>query len=567
MNFADHFNQALRQYENVYRLPPLAKSIRLMEETKEEVENKLKDAEMGEPNPELVRLTIMKFFDWARNPAISFNWLEVALICRGLLTEISGFGSLMKSESAVNLLLTNFAKKYQSQILNPYPWQGFLNAYLNCSSRGNAIEIGNREVLRKFLSASLNDVFNYSSFKPRWLEAISKHRIILEENATLKLAKEALDERRDRVESIAREVNIPSTSWFWPELLMSQIEFIEKYPDDRFKATVDILLPQLKTREECIDDGLARILDRYSSCGSKEEHQELKSMAIECWKNPSLEKQRDWERVSLDAKKMVQQWLVREDIEDVFKKLVDDHRRYEFWLQFLEQIEYTFVWLGRDAQYDFPHLLKNRRERCALLSHPGKPDNNVLLIKIKNVFIIESGAKAGGKCWAYGADKILPLLQKRSLNYEVFRDPNRNLFTGNGGWSNGLAHQGGIWEQRFHSALEQLGIRPDTVSFEAFIDRYDLKLEPLPSGTQRVKHPYEGGVIAEFLKSHDFEFKTSVGAFVRNVRSSATKVENAGSKDQYIESHCPKCFQKLRFPSGKKLKITCPTCRHEFYSS
>jgi hypothetical protein len=519
MSYLNRFNGYVKDSEKTYRLPKLEGSIQYMEAARNEIEEKLKNADMGEPNPELVRQTVEKFVAYTeRGSTEKFSWLEIALLCRGLLIEIHGFGALIQSEKCMITLLGRFSEQHKNAMLGFYPWQGLLNAYLNYSPNQHQHGKENWQALREYLTNTLRSVANKTKFKPYWFEALSTHRIILKPNATKILAEEALKGHREIIDRIAREVNIPPTSWFWPELLMSQIEAIEKYPDDQFKAAINVLLSQLRERKECIDEGLARILDRYSTCANTEEHQELKAMAISRWKNPSLKKQRDWERVSEKAKEMVQKWIVLEDINNIFKKIVDDHRRYEFWLQFLDQIEFTFIWLGKEAQESFPHIFK--RERCAMLMHAGRPDNNVILMKIRDVYIIESGAKAGGKCWAYRAEKILPLLEK-SLNYEIFRDPDKNLFTGSGGWSDGLAHQGSVWEQKFHNALKYLGIKPDVMNLETFLSRYQLRLETTPSGTLWVRHFHYEGVIADFLREHGFLFKSFTEGFYLNPRTSS----------------------------------------------
>lgn len=36
------------------------------------------------------------------------------------------------------------------------------------------------------------------------------------------------------------------------------------------------------------------------------------------------------------------------------------------------------------------------------------------------------------------------------------------------------------------------------------------------------------------------------------------------SEDPKIIIDCPKCFQKLRIPSGRRLRVTCSTCAHVF---
>jgi hypothetical protein len=433
--------------------------------------------------------------------------LEVALLCHGLLVNTHEYGALIKSRVAFKAFLARFFRLHQDYVMSAYSWQGLLNAYLNISPRQDPNIADNWQELRGFLQNTLDTVAKQSRFKPRWLDALIEHRIVLEENATQRLAQEALQGRMDRVNRIAHEVNIPSTSWFWPELLMSQVETIaaSAYPDEKFKSGIDLVLPQLQEREECLDDGLARILDRFAKCANLERHQELKTIVVSRWKSPSLEKQRDWERVSPEAKRMVQRWLAQEDITEILGELVDDNRRYEFWLQFLDQIDYTFVWLGNHARESFPHLLHNRKERCAKLNHSGKPDNNVILMKIHDVFIIESCAKAGGKCWAYRKDKIQILL-KRNITYSQVIDNRQSIFINKWGGTDGLVHENNNWERIFLEELNRLNIKPDAMNFDEILQRYKLQVLTLHSGTERIDHSYGVGTVADLLRKHQFSY-------------------------------------------------------------
>jgi len=522
MRYLNLFTGYLREYEKTYPLPAFEKSMQHMEAVGKQIEGKLKDAALGEPNPELVQQTIKKFFDWASvRTTTKFSWLEVALLCRGLLVETPDNCTLIQSSTAFKTFIGRFIRLHKEYVMSSYCWQGLLNAYLNSSPSQDPSITDNWHELRLFLQDTLDTVAGQSRFKPRWLDALIEHRIVLAENATQSLAQEALQGQRERVDRIAHEVNIPSTSWFWPELLMSQVAVVIAYSDDEaFKSSVNLILAQLKEREECIDEGVSKILDRYVQCANAEPHQELKTIAVSRWKSPSLEKQSGWVRVSPEAKRMVQRWLAQEDITEILGELVDDNRRYEFWLQFLDQIEYTFVWLGQEARESFPHFLDSRRDRCAVLNHTGRPDNNVILMKIHDVFIIESGAKAGGKCWAYRGEKIVPLLQKPSLSYEIFRDARKNLFTTTWGKSDGLVHVSGTWEKTFKAELERFHIKPDEMTFDEIVDRYKLQFKILPSGTEMIGHDYYAGSLADLLRLHGFSYSYQTG-FYRNPRNLA----------------------------------------------
>jgi hypothetical protein len=103
------------------------------------------------------------------------------------------------------------------------------------------------------------------------------------------------------------------------------------------------------------------------------------------------------------------------------------------------------------------------------------------------------------------------------------------------------------------------------MSFDEIVQRYQLRVEILPSGSERIRHDYGTGIVADFLRQHGFSYKTNQG-FFRSPPQEPASAHPEHNPSQFIESKCPQCSQKLRFPAGKVLKITCPKCHYEFYS-
>lgn len=492
-----------------------------MEIVEKQIEEKLKDVKLSEPNPELVRQTIEKFFDWASiRTTRKFTWLEVALLCRGLLVDTPENGALIQSRVAFKVFLGRFFRIHQDYIVSAYCWQGLLNAYLNSSPIQEPSITDNWHELRLFLQDTLDTVAGQSRFKPRWLDALIEHQIVLAENATQSLAQGALQGQMGKVRRIAKELEIPATSWFWPELLMSQVAVVIAYSDEAFKLSVNLILAQLKEREECLDEGVSKILDRYVQCANAEPHQELKTMAVYRWKSPSLEKQSGWVRVSPEAKRMVQHWLVVEDLKDFFLTLRQesdddslDRRRFEFWMEYLGQISYSFLILGPDTRANFHQLLAGKVGRHSALTGTNRA-NNAFLIRIGKHYIVEFGGI--GKTWAYDESKIRPLLNYESVRYYDLRAPYSSLFRGyEEATEGGLVHRGS-WEEKFHKALKHLGIEPDILTLDDFLERYQIKKESLPSGTVRIRHFYQDGTIADFLRKQGFRFKSGAEGFYLN---------------------------------------------------
>lgn len=516
MRYLNQFEQHLRDCQRKYAYPAMDHSVFYMERVKNEIEHQLKNAAMAPPNPELARQTIEKFFGWIEKPfAENFNWLEVSMLCHGLSMDVPGHHSIISKSDSTRIFLSKFYMEYKDTILNFYQWQGLLNTYFNVSlfDREQDLEIQASWIyLRRFLDETLETMIHQATLKPYWLDALMACRIILTENATKTLAEEALQGSMERVNRIARDINIPETSWFWPDLLMSQIKVISDYSDELFKQHINTILPQLQEHAACLDHGLAILLNRYSRCEVTEKHQGLRIAVVNCWKSPSLGKDYEWERITPEAKKMVQRWLAQEDITEILGDLIDDKRRYEFWLQFLDQIEYTFIWLGKEAREKYPHLLKNRNGRCAQLYHSGRPDNNVILMKIRDVFVIESGAKAGGKCWGYRADKIVPLLQQPGIDYDVFRDTRRNVLSSDVRGGDGLVHAGYGWEDKFLYVFSTVHIKPDDMDIDEVINRYGLRKIMLPSGTIKIESDSScGKTLENIISRHGFVYSDSNG--------------------------------------------------------
>lgn len=522
MSYLDMFHQNMAKTDLALSTKTVD-FVAYMISSKEKVNEILKDATLGEPNEQMKQKAIAKFADWSGNQnSVEFGWMDLSLLCWGLDTPVqvsSGKSvSILKSEHVFKKFEVLFHDYKHRGITTPYPWQGLFRAFLNFPYRTDQGGKENWNRLRRMLGESVADVAKKAGCVPRWLEGLLKHKEIFEENITSKLAKKALAGRIDEIHAIAQDVDIPATSWFWPELIMSQVAEISEYSDDMFKRAIEAVLPQLTRHAECLDDGLAGILNRYAKCASTEPHEALKSEAVKRWRSPALERQRNWERVTPETKRMVQRWLVVEDLRDFFLNLRSaageeafNRRRFEFWMQFLDQITYSHLILGPETRESLRSLLSGKVGRYSDLTGTTR-SNNAFVMRLGNIYIVEfSGV---GKTWAYNESKMLPLLSSRSISYNDIRDTDKSLFTAYWGHEDGgLAHRGG-WEGNFLNGLGSLGIKPDPMNLDEFTGRYNLKMVRQPSGTEYIQHNHAEGMIASDLyHTFKFDFQPNKGFF------------------------------------------------------
>jgi Ca2+/Na+ antiporter len=72
------------------------------------------------------------------------------------------------------------------------------------------------------------------------------------------------------------------------------------------------------------------------------------------------------------------------------------------------------------------------------------------------------------------------------------------------------------------------------------------------------------GVVVLYSKQMESETEQSATSEDEQERQLPPYKPLSKSENAKIIIDCPKCFQKLRIPSGRHLRVTCPNCTHVF---
>lgn len=504
-------------------------AIKAIVDAKAVITEQLREFGPPEPSDEIVMLAIQSFVAWSggrRKETLS--WMETALVCWGLMTPIAGLRekTIMESEPLFGGLLRLLEAQGDDGTVTPYLWRGLLNAYLAYRFDKNEKARENWEALRHYLSKSLPVLASETHIQPAWLEALNEtHRSILDKAPFDAYRKEVFAEHCPMVASLREQLEVPEMSWFWPGLLLKGISELTEGPEKLFKSKIDVVLHRIKDHESCHDEGLAMLLDSYAKCDSTEPHEGLKFHAVARWRSPTLEKQRNWERVKPETKRMIQRWLVLEDLRDFFKTLhADDgmnRRRYEFWMQFLDQMSYVHLVLGRHARESYPELLGKKLGRYSWLKG-ATATNNAFIMRIGRYFFVEFGEV--GKCWGYEESTAKNLIPNTSyagsISYQDLRAAGHCVLVGRWGERDGLSHQGD-WESKFLESFARIDIGPDTMSLRELTERYQLQVldRRKESGTFWVRHDQVIGRVADFLRNASFTFKNKPEGYYANARN------------------------------------------------
>ncbi len=333
-------------------------------------------------------------------------------------------------------------------------WQGLLDAFFRYApSPMSAQGEMNWRSLRTWLAEDLDKLRSrtHPDWAPLlpWLAVLTANQNLFGDKPCRPYALEALGRNLTRVDSIKADLGIPPTSWFWRELVFSQIEEAAGWHDDvRFKQVLDTLLEQLADHPVFGDEGLAKLLTRYGQCTDKSVHEELKRFAVDAWGSPQLTQQAKWGLVEPSVKAMVSEWLALEDLEDFFERLqaggLADIRRLKFWKRFVKQISFSHIALSNhlcsSKQPNWVEFKQKKKGRYSRLDGGGG-SKNAFIMKIDGYYFVEFG-ETGDACYGYMAGTEPFSLGSGQLTYpDDLKDKSGRIFWG--------SHKGGSWESRF----------------------------------------------------------------------------------------------------------------------
>lgn len=367
---------------------------------------------------------------------------------------------LQRTDGVVGDLLNVIDEALAERTLPLSAWRGLLAAYFAPEIRptGRA-DADNWRALRGFLAGSLATLEAQARFTPDWLRALLDHRDILTKQPCERYAAAVFAGQEDILAPLRDHIGVPQTSWFWDELILSQVRHLCRLPDAEYLGAVDRFLVVLRHHPLLADDALTLILGRHHRSLAAVPHLGLQDFATERWGSPHIHAQAKWSLVDPPIKQMVREWIVREDLKLFFDLLsadgATDQRRLDFWLRFAKQIDFAHFALG-PAVFDSPRpdyvdMRKRRLQRTSRLTNPGNPDNNAFILKLGAFFFVEFG-QTGNAAYGYQAEDLPFRLPTSAINLHEAKNQRRSIFR---------QPHNGDWEHKFLLALESLGIHPD----------------------------------------------------------------------------------------------------------
>ena len=364
-----------------------------------------------------------------------------------------------RNDGTVRQVLEVAQHDLRRKALSLSAWRGLVAGYLDPEERpASEPEASNWLEIRDFLSQTLPKVITSSRFVPDWLRELADNRELLTAKPCDRYAAATASGDTTAVDRLRDNLSIPAESWFWKELILSQVRHLCTLDNTGYLTGLDAVLKLLEGRPALADDALATILPRHYASLAEHAHPGLQDFAVKSWGSPNIFSQAKWSLVEEPIKGMVREWLVKEDLRDFFSLLqadqAADQRRLTFWLEYAKQIDFAHFVLGatvwHSPQADYKEMRARKRSRIAQLVD-GSPTNNAFVLKVGDYFFVEFG-ETGNACYIYRADDVPFDVRRHQHSLHDLKNKRRAV--------EHPSHMGS-WEWKFKQILQNFGIFPD----------------------------------------------------------------------------------------------------------
>ena len=303
-----------------------------------------------------------------------------------------------------------------------------------------------------------------------WMRIVDEHQDLFQSEAGLRLGQQIFEGTITDLIQLQTLAQIPAESWLWHQIVAVVQKRIAELDEEPFLARLPTLLALMDiNNRRHADEILAACLTRYHGCRCHAQPQaHLMQAGMKIWGNPQLKSEQNrWRHhVGKLVCDMVGAWLAKQDLQHFFSLLKGegevDQARLFYWLRFADQMSYTRIVMGRDAQLnrdgDFDRFREQNKGRLGYLSGGTSADNAVIM-QVGNYIFVEF-SRTGNACYVYNADscgfnpdahtlELNGVLKRGSIRWRHAPRPSRPD-----------AMEG--WQRTYDDELRRLGIIPTT---------------------------------------------------------------------------------------------------------
>lgn len=375
----------------------------------------------------------------------------------------------------VDIVLQYFKDQYAIESLSMLGWIQLLTAYFSTPTDPKQATIfQNREKIRLFLRETHQYFFLKKSFEPGFSVTLRNHANLLSDDPCQRYVDGFFSGNQSELDEVKEKLPIQPESWFFQQLTVATVKRVTKNKDDtKFKSQINKLIsymkdkdgePSTKISKIYRDEAIQLLLNRYYQCTDRSLHKELCEYAInpKVWKSPNL---RDanilskWNDIDRPIWQMVNGWVNRKNLRAFFEILSKRHDadkgRFNFWIKYVDQIEYTrFIFGSATTNSKDPDVRKLLIEEQGVSSHLDGAVRNLdaFIIQIRGHTFVEFSMN-GNAAFLYKNGKLPFSAEAKRLTHAQL---------GRGNSSVESFHHRADWPTRLQRKLiEDFGIFPD----------------------------------------------------------------------------------------------------------
>ena len=297
-------------------------------------------------------------------------------------------------------------------------YHGLFHGYLAYDPEGDDSRLAGKKnwtLLRTYLNERTGAIRVPGAAEPDWVDAITRNSELLTDRACDKFGREALEGNSNGFETACKDLEIADKTWVVRKFVLAQLTAATAKNDRSFRQLLPQVRDMLESHPLFLDDGLGPLLERYRKCTPADLDVGLRDFAVKHWGNPWLKNNDKKWKVSDEARQMVTGWLKLKFMEKFFGLLaedgVNDPRRLNFWLRYIDHISDMYFALGNNAMHnnspDFKQLRNEMTGRVLQLYASGSPTNNAFIMRIGSHVVVEFGA-SGNACFVFDGRLELP---------------------------------------------------------------------------------------------------------------------------------------------------------------
>lgn len=408
--------------------------------------------------------------------AASLTLRDLRSLCIGpdhACAACGGHSMMDASPDVLRALCARLRQAFESRQLEVESWYDLMQGYLR---------LGERNPGCAFLQDLLEETFGLASavspYPFAWLRILGENRDLIGKEPCKAAASRTLEGNFSELDALRKSMSIPCASWFWKELTVACAAQIAQFKTAAFIAAIPEMLQVSRFLPPALRDEVLRLfLERYVQCRERGPHAALRDFVIGHWGAPPLGPDAHYDLAGADARGMVQEWLVRDDLADfmaLHPDAAEGERRLAFWSRYVRSVEFHRILLRPQAlQEETPEIaqLKNRLSAGRLAGVPEAA--NALLLKIGAWVIVET-ADSGGAIYGYRYGRLPFSLEADALAIPCLRNGGPCDFR--------MIREDtleGMWEDKLSPELATLGIRRDEGTAGAV--RKPVSAPPAPS--------------------------------------------------------------------------------------